>query len=53
MYNATMIHSAKAAGVKLYPLSSCYGTAIVTNVILSGCDYASQIQSWCDGTSAV
>ncbi|KAI1260938.1 glycoside hydrolase family 28 protein [Xylariaceae sp. FL1019] len=47
---ATMIDSAKAAGIKLYPAGSSHGSAIVKNVtwdgiIVDNSDYAFQIQS--------
>ncbi|KAI0141918.1 glycoside hydrolase family 28 protein [Xylariaceae sp. FL1272] len=59
---ATMIDSAKAAGIKLYPAGSSHGSAIVKNVtwdgiVVDNSDYAFQIQScynedesYCDST---
>jgi galacturan 1,4-alpha-galacturonidase len=54
--DATMINSAKAAGIKLYPGGSTHGTATVTNVTwdsvtVQNCDYAAQIQSCYPTTS--
>ncbi|CZR66596.1 probable polygalacturonase 1 precursor [Phialocephala subalpina] len=54
VYNATMVSSTKAVGIKLYP--GGYGTATVSNVTwdtvtVTGCDYAAQIQS-CYGEDA-
>ncbi|KAI9727876.1 MAG: hypothetical protein M1834_007922 [Cirrosporium novae-zelandiae] len=48
--NAKMIDSTKAVGIKLYPGGSSHGTGVVSNVtwdgvVVSGCDYAAQIQS--------
>jgi galacturan 1,4-alpha-galacturonidase len=48
--NANMQTSTKAVGIKLYPGGSAHGIATVRNVtwddvIVSGCDYAAQIQS--------
>lgn len=47
---ATMINSAKAAGLKLYPGPPDHGTAVVSNVtfehfVLQNTDYAFQVQS--------
>lgn len=47
---ATMISSAKAAGIKLYPGGDDYGTSSVSNVtyeniVVQDCDYAFQVQS--------
>lgn len=47
---ATMVSSAKAVGIKLYPGGSEYGTASVSNVtweniVVKDCDYAFQVQS--------
>lgn len=47
---ATMISSAKAAGIKLYPGGDDYGTASVSNVtydnvVVQDCEYAFQVQS--------
>ncbi|PTB36225.1 uncharacterized protein TrAFT101_000190 [Trichoderma asperellum] len=47
---ATMINSAKAAGLKLYPGPPEHGTAVVSNVtfenfVLQNTDYAFQVQS--------
>lgn len=47
---ATMINSAKALGIKVYPGGDEYGTAFVTNVtweniVVTDCDYAVQVQS--------
>lgn len=47
---ATMISSAKAAGIKLYPGGDQYGTSSVSNVtyeniVVQDCDYAFQVQS--------
>ncbi|KUJ09607.1 pectin lyase-like protein [Mollisia scopiformis] len=54
VYNATMISSTKAVGIKLYP--GGYGTATVSNVTwdtvtVTDCAYAAQIQS-CYGQTA-
>lgn len=47
---ATMINSAKALGIKVYPGGDEYGTASVSNVtweniVVTDCDYAVQVQS--------
>lgn len=47
---ATMINSAKALGIKLYPGGDKYGTASVSNVtwedvVVENCEYAFQVQS--------
>ncbi|KAJ4414070.1 hypothetical protein N0V82_008144 [Gnomoniopsis sp. IMI 355080] len=47
---ATMVSSAKAMGIKLYPGGDEYGTAVVSNVtweniVVTDCDYAFQVQS--------
>lgn len=53
---ATMINSAKAAGIKLYPAGPSHGSATVTNItwdgiVVDNSDYAFQIQS-CYGETA-
>lgn len=47
---ATMINSTKAAGIKLYPGGTEYGTSYVSNVtyanvVVQDCEYAFQVQS--------
>lgn len=53
---ATMINSAKASGLKLYPGGSDYGSSVVSNVtfedfVVDNSDYAFQVQS-CYGSDA-
>jgi len=55
VYNADMINSFKAVGIKLWP--GGYGSAIVKNVTwdtvtVSGCGYAAQVQSCYEQTAA-
>lgn len=52
---ATMINSAKASGIKLWP--GGFGSAVVSNVtyenvVSQGCEYAAQIQSCYENTAA-